>query len=100
MHTYKRITMPVLAKAEHKRNELFMEVKRFVEFARALHLQCDQDLLETYERQKVLFPYARVVRPRRLEERIHWYRISHEMRPYQMLTRSKEYRLFIEFSQV
>ena len=77
-----------------------MNEKRFIEFAKALHLQCDQGFLETYERRKVLFPNARVVWPRRLEERMHRHRLSHDMRPFLMLTRSKKYRPFIEFAEV
>jgi hypothetical protein len=100
MHTHKSITIPVPAKAERKRNELFMEEKRFVEFARALRLQCDQGFLETYERRKVLFPCARVVWPRRLEERKYLHHISNDMRPFLMLTKSKEYRPYLEFTEI
>jgi hypothetical protein len=70
MHTDKSLTMPVPAAAERKRRELFMEWRRFAEFAKALRLQCDQGFLETYERKKVLFPHARIVWPRRLEEKL------------------------------
>jgi len=45
MHTYKSITMPVPAKAEHNRNVFLMEEKKFVEFAKALRLRCYPDLL-------------------------------------------------------
>jgi hypothetical protein len=100
MHTHKSITIPVPAKAERKRKELFMEEKRFVEFARELGLQCDQGFLETYERRKVLFPCARVVWPRRLEERKYLHHISNDMRPFSMLTKSKEYRPYLEFAEL
>ena len=100
MHTHKSITIPVPAKAERKCKELFMEEKRFVEFAKELRLQCDQGFLETYERRKVLFPYARVVWPRRLEERKYLHHISNDMRPFSMLTKSKEYRPYLEFTEI
>jgi hypothetical protein len=100
MNIHKSITIPVPAKAERKRNELFMQEKRFVEFARELRLQCDQGFLETYERRKVLFPCARVVWPRRLEERKHHYRISNDMRPFSMSTKSKEYGPYLEFAEI
>ena len=100
MHTYKRITIPVPAEAERKRKELFMQEKRFVKFARALRLQCDQGFLETYERRKVLFPCARVVWPRRLEERKYLHSSSNDMRSFSMLTKSKEYRPYLEFAEI
>jgi hypothetical protein len=100
MHTDKSLTMPVPAAAERKRRELFMEWRRFAEFAKALRLQCDQGFLETYERKKVLFPHARIVWPRRLEERVHRHKLSHDTRSLLALTRSKEHRPFIEFSEM
>ena len=100
MHMDKSFTMPVPAEAERKRNELFMDDKRFVKFAKALRLQCDQGFLETYERKKVLFPHARIVWPRRLEERLHRHKLSHDTRSLSTLTRSKEHRPFIEFSEM
>jgi hypothetical protein len=100
MHTDKSFTMPVPAEAERKRNELFMDEKRFVKFAKALSLQCDQGYLETYERKKVLFPHARIVWPRRLEERVSRHKLSHDIRSLSSLTRSKEHRPFIEFSEM
>ena len=96
----KSFTMPVPAEAERKRNELFMDEKRFVKFAKALRLQCDQGFLETYERKKVLFPHARIVWPRRLEERVHRHKLSHDTKSLLTLTRSKEHRPFIEFSEM
>lgn len=105
MHTYKSITIPVPDKAERKRKELFMDERRFVEFARALRLQCDQGFLEIYERKKILFPYARIVRPKRLEERAHLVARLHSMlsddgKKYIALERSKEYRPFMEFAEI
>jgi hypothetical protein len=100
MHTHKSITIPVPAKAERKRNELFMQEKRFVEFARALRLQCDQGFLETYERRKVLFPHARLVRPRRLVLRAYLAHLDmrrHDERRYLSLRQSKPFKPFIEF---
>jgi hypothetical protein len=96
MHTYKSITMPVPAKAEHNRDVFFMEEKKFVEFAKALRLRCYPDLLEAYERKKLLFPHARVVRPRRLEERA--YKLRYDPKPLSI--RSNEYRHFIEFDDI
>jgi hypothetical protein len=96
MHTYKSITMPVPAKAEHNRDVFLMEEKKFVEFAKALRLRCYPDLLEAYERKKLLFPHARVVRPRRLEERA--YKLRYDTKPLSI--RSNEYRHFIEFDDI
>ncbi|MFM6174968.1 MAG: hypothetical protein ACKPB4_23035 [Sphaerospermopsis kisseleviana] len=100
MHTLKSITIPVPAKAERKLNELFMHEKRFIEFAKALRLECDQGYLETYERSKVLFPHARLVRPRRLELRAHLAHLdmlSNDERRYLSLRQSKPFKPFIEF---
>jgi hypothetical protein len=93
MHIYKSITMPVPGEAEHKRDVFFMEEKKFVEFAKALRLQCYTDLLETYERKKVLFPHARIVTPRPLVERVH--KLRYDSKPLSI--RSNEYKRYIEF---
>ena len=80
MHSYKFFRIPVPAQAERKRNEFMMGSKRFVEFANAIRLQCDQGYLEKCERQKSFFPHARVVWPKRLEESVHRHKLSRDMR--------------------
>ena len=88
--------MPVPAEAEHKRDVFFMEEKKFVEFVKALRLQCYTDLLETYERKRVLFPHARIVTPRPLVERMH--KLRYDSKPLSI--RSNEYKCFIEFDDI
>ena len=100
MRPYKVFSMPVPAQAERKRNEFMMDAKRFVEFAKALRLECDQGFLETYERKKLLFPHARFAWPRRLEERVHRHLLSRDMRPFSILTRSREFKPYIEFADI
>ena len=88
--------MPVPAEEEHKRDVFFMEEKKFVEFAKALRLLCYTDLLETYERKRVLFPHARIVTPRPLVERMH--KLRYDSKPLSI--RSNEYKRFIEFDDI
>lgn len=81
-----------------------MKEKRFIEFAEALRLRCDQGFLETYERNKLFFPYGRIVRPRRLEERAHLallHTLEQNDDTKQMaLRRSKEYKPFFDYADV
>jgi hypothetical protein len=60
------VTIEIPDKAQQKVDERFMEAARFDDFCCALGVPSCIELLEAYERAGVLFPVARIIRPRAL----------------------------------